>query len=99
MSTEYLVSRIKYLKQNFPDILFIGINMQTSFNEIKTEPHLKKFDIHQQYKLPKNSKAYSFLTSFYPRVIIVNQEGIVTNGFTYLDSNKLNNELLKFTAN
>lgn len=99
MSTEYLVNRIKFLKNNYPNILFIGINMQTSFKEIKTEPHLKKLDIHQQYKLPKTSAAFSFLTSRYPRVIIINKDGIVTNGFTYLDSKKLNSELTKLEIN
>ncbi|MBI9041469.1 hypothetical protein [Lutibacter sp.] len=99
MSTEYLVNRIKYLKNKYPDILFIGINMQTTFREIKTEPHLKKLDIQQQYKLPKTSAAYSFLTSYYPRVIIVGDDGIVKNGFTYLDSKKLNSELTKLELN
>ena len=99
MSTEYLVNRIKFLKSNYPNILFIGINMQTSFKEIKTEPHLKKLDIHQQYKLPKNSAAYSFLTSNYPRVIIIGDDGNVKNGFTYLDSKKLNSELTKLELN
>lgn len=99
MSTEYLVNRIKYLKNKFPSILFIGINMQTTFKEIKTEPHLKKLDIQQQYKLPKTSAAYSFLTSYYPRVIIVGKDGLVKNGFTYLDSKKLNSELVKLELN
>ena len=99
MSTEYLVNRIKYLKNQYPSILFIGVNMQSSFNEIKTEPHLKKLEIQQQFKLTKDSAAHSFLTSNYPRVILVNNRGIVKNGFTYLDSKKLDSELKKIEIN
>jgi len=99
MSTEYLVNRIKYLKNQYPSILFIGVNIQSSFNEIKTEPHLKKLEIQQQFKLTKDSAAHSFLTSNYPRVILVNNQGIVKNGFTYLDSKKLNAELKKIEIN
>lgn len=99
MSTEYLVNRIKFLKNKYPSVLFIGINMQTSFTEIKTEPHLKKLDINQQFKLPKDSSAFTFLTSNYPRVIIIDNKGIVKNGFTYLDSKKLNSELTKLELN
>ena len=79
--------------------MFIGINMQSSFKEIKNEPHLKKFDIHQQFSLTETSTAHSFLTSNYPRVIIVDKKGIVKNGFTYLDSNKLQLELQKLEIN
>lgn len=99
MSTEYLVKRIKYLKTNYPNVQFIGINMQSSFHEIRSEPFLKKFDIHQQFRLTKNSTAHSFLTSQYPRIILVNNQGIVTNGFTFLDSNKLHSELAKLQLN
>ena len=99
MSSEYLVKRIKYLKNQYPTIQFIGINMQSSFHEIRSEPYLKKFDILQQFRLTKTSEAHSFLTSQYPRVILVNRKGIVKNGFTFLDSNKLHSELAKLQIN
>ena len=96
MSTEYLVNRIKYLEKNFPDILFIGINLETSFENISNEPNLKNLDIGRQYKLTNDSFAHSFLTSNYSHVILVNDKGIVKNGFTYLGSKKLRSELTKF---
>lgn len=95
MSPEYLVSRIKYLENKFPNILFIGINMQTSIEDFTKDPNLKLLDISKQFKLTKGSYAHNYLTSSYPRAIIVNKEGLVKNGFTYLDSRKLNSELRK----
>ena len=74
-------TRIDTFSLQYPSILFIGVNIQSSFNEIKTEPHLKKLEIQQQFKLTKDSAAHLFLTSNYPRVILVNNEGIVKNGF------------------
>jgi len=95
MSPDYLVNRIKYLEKKYPNILFVGINMQDSPNELTTEPNLKLLDISKQFKLTKQSQAHKYLTSKYPRTIIVNSNGIVKNGFTYLDSKKLNSELNK----
>lgn len=95
MSSDYLVSRIKYLENKYPNILFIGINMQTSSENITTEPNLKLLDFTKQFKLTKKSFAHNYLTSNYPRTIIVNNKAIVKNGFTYLNSNKLSSELNK----
>lgn len=95
MSSEYMVNRILYLEKKHPDIKFIGINVGTAFEDVSREPHLKKLNISNQFKLTESSKAHHFLTSNYPRVILVNKNGIVTNGFTYLDSKLLHNELKK----
>jgi len=95
MSSDYLVNRVKHLEKNYPDILFIGINMQTSSEDITNEPNLKLLDINKQFKLSKDSYAHNYLTSNYPRTIIINSKGIVENGFTYLDSKKLSYELNK----
>jgi thiol-disulfide isomerase/thioredoxin len=95
MSSDYLMNRIKYLENKYPNVLFIGINMQTSTEDISNEPNLKFLDINKQFKLTKESFAHNYLTSKYPRTIIVNNKGIVENGFTYLDSRKLSSELDK----
>ncbi|MFK5957690.1 MAG: hypothetical protein QM495_02355 [Lutibacter sp.] len=95
MSSDYLVKRIKYLETNFPNILFIGINMQNTSEDLTSEPNLKNLDISKQFKLTKNSEAHKYFTSNYPRTIIIDKNGIVKNGFTYLDSRKLHSELTK----
>lgn len=92
MSVDYLVNRINYLEANFPTINFIGINMQTvSF--LGNEPNLKKLNKQKQFNLPSNSSAHQFLASGYPRLIIVDKNGVVENGFTYLGAKSLNREL------
>ncbi|NOR28267.1 MAG: hypothetical protein GQ540_07040 [Lutibacter sp.] len=95
MSSDYLVNRIKYLENEYPNMLFIGINMQNTNEDITKDPNLKLLDITKQFKLADKSFAHNYLTSKYPRTIIINYNGIVENGFTYLDSKKLNSELNK----
>jgi len=95
MSSDYLVSRIKYLENKFPNILFIGINIENSTEDISLEPNLKLLDITKQFKLTKDSFAHHYLTSNYPRTIIINRNSKVKNGFTYLNSKRLNSELNK----
>ena len=95
MSSDYLVSRVLYLEQKYPEIQFIGIQMQPAYININDEPKLSKLKSDFQYKLTSNSYANNFLTSQYPRIIIINNDGLVMNGFTYLDSKKLDQELNK----
>lgn len=95
ISSDYLVKRIKYLENNYPNTLFIGINMQNTSENITNDPNLKLLNFTTQYKLTKTSFAHNYLTSKYPRTILINNKGIVENGFTYLDSKKLSLELHK----
>lgn len=95
MSTDYLVSRIQYLEKKYPKIQFIGVQMQPAYLNINSEPKLKKLNSSKQYKLTSDSYANNFLTSQYPRIIITDNNSLVMNGFTYLDSKKLGQELNK----
>jgi hypothetical protein len=45
--------------------------------------------------LSEDSYAHNYLSSKYPRTIIIDNAGIVKNGFTNLDSKKLDSELYK----
>lgn len=99
MSLEYLTNRINYLEKKHPKILFVGINMQPDSRVFTSDPDLNLFDLKNQYKLTKDSYANNYLTSSYPRTIMVNKKGIVTNGFTYLDSQKFSSELNKLEKN
>jgi len=95
MSADYLVSRIRFLERKFPNIDFIGVQMQPGYINISTDPTYKSLAINNQFKLTSNSFANQFLTSHYPRIIIVNDNNLVMNGFTYLDSKSLTKELKK----
>lgn len=99
MSIDYLVSRIKFLEQKYPSILFIGIQMKPEYSNVLSEPKFKNLDFNQQFKLTNSSYARNFLTSRYPRIIILNDNGLVINGFTYLDAKNLDKELNKLEIN
>ncbi len=96
---DYLLKRIQYLEQYYPDIEFIGINIQSSSEDVFKEPSLKKLDINKQFRLTSNSYANNYLTSNYPRIILVDKEGIVKNGFTLFASKNLDSELKKLEIN
>ncbi|RXP55772.1 hypothetical protein EC396_08040 [Lutibacter sp. HS1-25] len=99
MSSEYLVSRVQFLQKKYPKVHFIGVQMQPAYIDIKTDYKLKKLDSSQQFKLLATSYANNFLTSRYPRLIITNSNGLVMNGFTYLDAKNLEKELNKLQIN
>jgi hypothetical protein len=99
MSADYLVNRIKFLEEKHPNILFIGVQMQSNYIDINNDPKLKMLNLNKQYKLTPTSFANNFLTSRYPRIIIANDNSLVMNGFTYLDSKKLGHELHKLEIN
>ena len=95
MSSEYLAKRIKFLEEKYPNLLFVGINMQDAPQDLSKESNLKSLDIDNQYKLSKDSYAHNYLNSKLPRIILVDEGGIVRNGFTNLDSRNLDSELNK----
>jgi thiol-disulfide isomerase/thioredoxin len=95
ISTDYLVNRIKFLEKRYPELMFIGINMQTSPKELSKKSNLKLVNIRNQYMLPKESYAHNYLSSKYPRTILIDNLGIVKNGFANLDSKNLDSELNK----
>jgi hypothetical protein len=99
MSSDYLVSRVKFLQDKYPKIQFIGVQMQPGYIDVTTDSKLKLLDTNKQFKLSTTSYANNFLTSRYPRIILINSNNLVTNGFTYLDSKNLDKELNKLQIN
>ena len=97
ISADYLVNRIKFLEDKYPDLLFVGIDIQSSPQDLSADANLKLLDINNQYMLPKDSYAHQFLSSNFPRTVLIDKNGIVKNGFINLDSNKLDSELIKWT--
>jgi hypothetical protein len=88
VSPEYISSRISYLTQKFPQVQFIQIQINDNFN--KTIPEL---DMKNQFFITSKSDANLFLTSKMPRGIILNNKGMITNGFASISSKKLHREL------
>lgn len=98
-SPEYLVKRIGYLENKFPNVLFIGINIESNPIDVLSNPTLKPLNQEKQFILAKESTAKEFLTSHSPRSIVVNDGGFVINGFIPLNSKKLETELKKLHLN
>ena len=94
VSPIYISSRINYLSQKFPNMQFILVKIDGNKND-----RIKRLDIKNQYFITSKSKANKFLTSKMPRSIIINKQGIVTNGFASISSKKLYSELKKLSKN
>ncbi|WP_282073457.1 hypothetical protein [Polaribacter atrinae] len=84
----YISSRINYLSKKFPDVKFIQIKIDGS-----AEDRIEQLDIKNQFFITADSEANNFLTSKMTRSIIMNKEGIITNGFASISSKKLYSDL------
>ena len=94
VGTSYIESRIRYLSINYPNINFIQIKI----NGNKTK-RIKKLDIKKQFYLDDESEAHNFLTSKMPRLILLDKQSKVVNGFASISSNNLNTFLKELNNN
>ena len=85
-----LIRRVKRLNEKHPSLLFVGVNMKPKINDTKIYKSLDN-----QFILTKESSANKFLKSLEPRTILVDENGIITNNFTYLSSQHLEKQLDK----
>ncbi|SEB50319.1 hypothetical protein SAMN04489761_1083 [Tenacibaculum sp. MAR_2009_124] len=77
--SDYSVSkRFNFLQKRFPDVNFMLIQQ----NKGNSDMYVKGIDIKYQYKLIEESKAHNFLTSEFPRLMIVDKKGVVLNDFS-----------------
>ncbi len=93
-SDEWIASRTNYLIRNNPDVNFIVVNLCTS-----SKRYTKNIDIKHQYTLPKKSTICEFSTSKFPRVVLIDNKGIIKNGYTSLSSKKINLEVSNLQKN
>lgn len=89
-SDEWIASRINLLIDKNPMINFIIVNL----NDNK-DHYIEKIDIQKQYYLNEKSAAHDFLTSKFPRIILVNKKGVVENGFGALSTKKIVQQINK----
>ncbi|WP_075343404.1 TlpA family protein disulfide reductase [Tenacibaculum agarivorans] len=87
-SDSWVASRMNYLIHNNPEIQFLVVNI----NDNKDE-YIKDLGIKHQFYLNGDSEAHEFLTSKFPRMILVNDSGRVINGFCNLNSKKIENQI------
>lgn len=91
---DWVASRTNYLIKNNPDVTFVLINLCDS-----SKRYTKKIAIKHQYTLPKNSPVFEFSSSKFPRMILVNKQGIVQNGYTSLSAKNINSQVSNLARN
>ncbi|SNR15319.1 TlpA family protein disulfide reductase [Tenacibaculum jejuense] len=84
----WVASRMNYLISKSPNTQFLVVNIDNRKNE-----YIKKLDIKHQFYLDEKSHAHNFLTSKYPRTILVNKKGVVINSFCALSSEKIEKQI------
>lgn len=87
-SDDWVASRFNYFIKKYPNIQFCIINIEE--NNVN---YIEKLPIKNQYYLPKESNAHTFLTSKFSRMLLVNKKGIIENGFAGLSSEKINHQI------
>ncbi len=94
ISKEYLYSKVNYFSKKYPDLEFIGVQIDG-----KHKDYIKNLDIKSQFYLDKSSKANKFLTSKLPRTILINKKGIVVNAYASLSSQNIYNQVATLAQN
>lgn len=94
MSRDFIASRIVFLSREYPNVEFIGVKIDG-----KGEDRIKKLDIKSQYYISPKSEAHEFLTSKMPRTILINDQGMITNGYASLTSRNIYNQIGELVKN
>ncbi|GGH00056.1 hypothetical protein GCM10011416_18190 [Polaribacter pacificus] len=71
-----MVARMDFLTKKHPNIYFISVK-----TTLINGHHTKGFDIKNQFYLDEETAANDFLTSKFPRTLLVNKKGIIFNSF------------------
>ena len=93
-SDEWIASRTNYLIRKNPEVNFVVVNLCTP-----SKRYTKKIDIKYQYTLPKKSTVCDFSSSKFPRVVLIDNKGVITNGYTSLSSKGINLEVSNLHKN
>lgn len=94
-----LSKRILYLKKQYPKLNFIGINLDTSKKTWLKSNIFKFLDAKNQYQLTQKCVMRNFITAKTPRIILLNNNAIVKNGFTVFWASNFTKELENLEKN
>lgn len=75
---EFMNKRIKYLSSLFPNIQFVGIQVE-NLNSINDKSYF-----FPQYYLPENSYGNTLISNDFPRAILLDKKGMVVQNFSLL---------------
>ena len=87
-SDDWVSSRFNYLVKKNPDVNFVLVNLCDS-----SKRFTKNVDVKYQYTIPNESTVCDFTSSKFPRMILVDKNGIIQNGYTSLSAKDINLEI------
>ena len=88
ISKTYISARIPFLQKEYPLLNFAIIEMDGNNTN-----RIKNIDIKNQYFINTKNLKNNFLKSKMHRTILVNKNGIVTNGYAAISSHNIHNQL------
>jgi hypothetical protein len=93
-SDEWIASRTNYLIKKNPDVSFVVVNLCST-----SKRYTKKIAIKHQYTLPYKSNVCGFSSSSFPRMVLVDKNGVIKNGYTSLSSKNINSQISDLQKN
>jgi len=94
-----LIKRINNLEKRYNSLIFVGINTQQSYNKWRTSTLLQRLNSNNQYQLTHKSNFKKYMKSSTPRIMLVDKNGIIKNGFTVFWAENFNEQLLNLEKN
>ncbi|WP_299665486.1 hypothetical protein [uncultured Polaribacter sp.] len=94
ISKAFIGSRIAYLQKRYPSLNFAVIEIDGNNTN-----RIKNIDIKNQYFINSQKLKNNFLSSKLHRTVLVDQNGIVVNGYASLSSLKIYHQLKELSKN
>jgi hypothetical protein len=94
VSKPYVRARSNYLSNKYPNVQFLTLKIDGNSTD-----QIKNLDIKKQFFIDRNSSANTFLTSQMTRSILINKNGILTNGFASISSRNIYTQLDRLNNN
>ena len=88
-SHDYLAKRVHFLSEKYPQMIFVGLNFNTTYNSESC--FIKK--LKNQYYLTPDSKGRSLVSKNHTRAVLVDANGNITNSFARLTSSKIEKQI------
>ena len=83
--TEKILKKLSIYKENYPEILFVGIERNKTNNEWKEFLVSNKLSDHSQFRIDNNCKMYSWFDGDMSRAIVVDNKNIVKKSFLFFN--------------
>lgn len=99
INTDNLSKRVLYLQKTYPNLNFIGINIDKHKDTWLKSKIFTYLLPQNQFYLDHNCVMRNFITSTTPRIILLNKNTIVENGFTVLWATNFDEELSLLNKN